>query len=354
MNKLIITVLASLFLGVCDAIPFPFSHKCPCENCWEKCFSKPPHPSFADEYAQLYQFFSRVQSDRVLSGAESSVLLIDLSIPQPQSIFQKNLVKLATFALNSGRKCHPTAISGYTRWGAFALNVQCPTACDMVDIIDSLPDNIPYGPPNLLGISCLLGNFAMNLDPFKCKFDDKRYAVAFTNEIQWGVPFCYIFPVRLEVETRFAPPPSLFAPTFTTGTSGQEQFIFTNSLLTASKYLVDCIRKTCCYNKPWDTIEHAVKGMKEARASDNRSEDGASEDVTEGTIYYIDAKDSKDVKKTEGNLREFLAEKERDVDPCVVIPSENEETGEGCMGELCNDPAYLEECPQNCEKCSRG
>lgn len=96
------------------------SNSCGSCGCWERCFASVPHPSLSDEYARLYQFVNQIRAGKALNNVRSSVLLADLSQPNYNSFrLQKNLMKMATYALNSGRQCNPTAFAGHTTWGAF-------------------------------------------------------------------------------------------------------------------------------------------------------------------------------------------------------------------------------------------
>lgn len=98
------------------------------------------------------------------------------------------------------------------------MNAQCPTACQMVYLIDELP-TFPVVSPNPLGLACLAADTVMNETPFKCDFSQDRYALAFTNDApQILSNQCLTFPVRLEVATDGSSSP--YAPGFTTTSGG--------------------------------------------------------------------------------------------------------------------------------------
>lgn len=81
--------------------------------------------------------------------------------------------------------------------------------------------------------------------------------------------------------------------------------------MSASQNLINCISLTCCRRQvdyPFRTDE-----LLSVRELSKQNETEENDEISrDGLIYFVDAKEPKEVKKVEGNLGEFLAEKEKE------------------------------------------
>ncbi|TRY80028.1 hypothetical protein TCAL_16036 [Tigriopus californicus] len=297
--------MANLVSFICLCLSFLWlsnAQEAPCENCscWEKCFASVP-PSRAPQYAQLFQFVNQVRAGKLIDGGvKSSALLLDSSQPDMNSFrLQRNLVKLAAYALNSGPQCNPTALVSQVPWGAFwwfPTEDICPTACELDKIINYLPYS-GQSSINPMGLTCYLAFRSMFGNPFKCQFSYMRYGVAFTNSPQtYEKPWCYIgFQVRSEVS--ISTPSSGFA----SAPWLQNSITYSPSLLAASESLVRCVTGSCC------STSRSASTLLTEEALENEE---SSRSLPDGTTVYVEATNPHAVKETNESLLQFLSNQE--------------------------------------------